>query len=242
MPDLATKMQTATDEQVVLWGKEFRSKLPDSKFKKLFDQFIRSKSDVRSGTPEEKLIPKRVAIQEAVKYYSIKYEIEVPDFRVEERKDEKLTILQVEPVKEMDTFIKKKRQTKETTPTSTTSKRGRKKKEEVVEKIEVKEKKKRTPQKKTEKEVATILPLEAKPPENLVVSYLEENMETLAVEDVEVVPVTIMEYDSRKYYCDERKGKLYEVGKTNKVGNYVGRWNPRTSAIESDIPDSDAEN
>ena len=242
MPDLATKMQTATDEQVEIWGKEFRSKLPDSKYKRLFDQFIRSKSDARSGTPEEKLIPKRVAIQEAVKYYSIKYEIEVPDITVEERKDEKLTILQVDKSKEMDTFIKKKRQTKETTPTSTTSKRGRKKKEEVVEKTEVKEKKKRVPQKKTEKEVATTLPVDAKPPENLVVSYLEENMETLAIEDVEVVSVTIMEYDSRKYYCDERKGKLYEVGKANKVGNYVGRWNPRTSTIETDIPDSDAEN
>lgn len=234
MPDLASKMQTATDEEVEVWGKEFRSKLPDSKYKRLFDQFIRCKSDARSGTSEEKLIPKRVAIQEAVKYYSIKYEIEVPDF-VEQRKDEKPVILQVAP--EMDTFIKKKRTTASTSSTDG-SKRGRKKKEEVT---ETKEKKKGGPRKKSEKEVVTTLPVESKPPENLVVSHIEENMESLAVEDVEIVPVTIMEYDGKKYYCDERKGKLYEVGKTDKPGKYVGRWNPRTSTIETDIPDSDSE-
>lgn len=232
-------MQTATDEEVEAWGKEFRTKLPDSKYKRLFDQFIRSRSDTRSGTPQEKLIPKRIAIQEAVKYYSIKYEFDVPDFipirtKVEERKDENPILLQVVP--EMDTFIKKKR----TTISSDGSKSGRKKKEVITEVKEVKEKKKRV-QKKTEKEVTTILPVLSKPSENLVVSHIEENMESLIIDNVEIIHVTIMEYDGNKYYCDEKKGKLYEASKTSKPGKYVGRWNPRTSTIETDIPDSDSE-
>lgn len=238
MPDIVSNMQTATDEEVEVWGKEFRTKLPDSKYKRLFDQFIRSKSDTRSGTPQEKLIPKRTAIQEAVKYYSIKYEIDVPNFthnsiKVEERKDEKPIILQVVP--EMDTFIKKKRTT---TISSDGSKSGRKKKEVIT---EVKEKKRGGPKKKVEKEITTILPVLPKPSENLVVSHIEENMESLTVDNVEIIPVTIMEYDGKKYYCDEKKGKLYETSKTSKPGKYVGRWNPRTSTIETDIPDSDSE-
>ena len=66
-------------------------------------------------------------------------------------------------------------------------------------------------------------------------------METLQVDDVEIIHLTLYEYDGRKFYRNEKKGKIYQVGKNSSVGPYIGRWNYRSSTIETDIPDSDGD-
>jgi hypothetical protein len=85
------------------------------------------------------------------------------------------------------------------------------------------------------------MPSDTKPPANLVATHLEKQMEILQVDDVEIIRVAILEHDGQKYYCDEKKGKLYNTGRAGKIGEYIGRWNSRTGAIETDIPDSDVE-
>jgi hypothetical protein len=70
---------SSTEDQIIEWGKAFRKELPDPKIRKLFDQYIRYKSNPKSGIPEDKLLSKTDAIEEAIAYYSIKYEIPVPD-------------------------------------------------------------------------------------------------------------------------------------------------------------------
>jgi hypothetical protein len=69
---------------------------------------------------------------------------------------------------------------------------------------------------------------------------LEKELEALTVDDVEIIHVAPFEHDSRKYFRDERKNKLYKAISST-PGPYIGRWNPRLGAIETDIPDSDAE-
>ena len=57
---------------------------------------------------------------------------------------------------------------------------------------------------------------------------------------MEIIRVAPFEHDGRKYFRDERKNKLYKATSAT-PGPYIGRWNPRLSAIETDIPDSDAD-
>lgn len=80
---------------------------------------------------------------------------------------------------------------------------------------------------------------EAKPP-TYVATHLEKELEALTVDDVEIIRVAPFEYDGRKYFRDERKNKLYKAVAAA-PGPYIGRWNPRLSAVETDIPDSDAD-
>lgn len=80
---------------------------------------------------------------------------------------------------------------------------------------------------------------ETKPP-TYVATHLEKELDALTVDDVEIIHVAPFEHDSRKYFRDERKNKLYKAISST-PGPYIGRWNPRLGAIETDIPDSDAE-
>ena len=80
---------------------------------------------------------------------------------------------------------------------------------------------------------------EAKPP-TYVATHLEKELEALTVDDVEIIRVAPFEHDGRKYFRDERKNKIYKAMATA-PGPYIGRWNPRLSAVETDIPDSDAD-
>ena len=80
---------------------------------------------------------------------------------------------------------------------------------------------------------------EAKPP-TYVATHLEKELEALTVDDVEIIRVAPFEHDGRKYFRDERKNKLYKASSAA-PGPYIGRWNPRLAAVETDIPDSDAD-
>jgi hypothetical protein len=252
------------ETQIVEWGKAFRKELPDPKVRKLFDQYIRYKSNPKSGIPEDKLLTKSEAIEEAITYYSIKYEIAIPDRPEDISPSSGSTSKDVTPDKsqselygisskddtpeevvDMDKFAISAKPTnggagkKEDEKPEKKTRSRRKKTEESEESKKTKAAPK--PKKKPATTAAPPPPPEVKPPASLVATFLEKEMETLQVDDVEIIHLTLYEYDGRKFYRDEKKGKIYQVGRNGSKGNYIGRWNYRSSTIETDIPDSDSE-
>lgn len=58
--------------------------------------------------------------------------------------------------------------------------------------------------------------------------------------DIEYVTVKVVEINGMEYFRDSRKNKLFRKLKEKSVGNYVGRYDPRTETI-LELPDSDCE-
>lgn len=58
--------------------------------------------------------------------------------------------------------------------------------------------------------------------------------------DIEYVTVKVVEINGMEYFRDSRKNKIYRKLKEKSVGNYVGRYDPRTEMI-LELPDSDCE-
>lgn len=237
------------ETQIVEWGKSFRKVLPDPKVRKLFDQYIRYKSNPKSGIPEDKLLSKNDAIEAAIIHYSIKYEIAIPDKPLCDISDVKSKDDTPEEEVDMDRFavvVKVSAGTakKEEEEKPEKKARSRRKKSEDSE-----EPKKAKPGPKPKKKVAVPAapppPPDVKSPASLVATFLEKEMETLQVDDVEIIHLTLFEQDGKKFYRNDKKAKIYQVVRNGqasaKKGNYFGRWNYRSSTIETDIPDSDAE-
>lgn len=57
---------------------------------------------------------------------------------------------------------------------------------------------------------------------------------------IQYVKLTVFDANGTSYFRDAVKNKLYKKVK-DKIGGYVGRWNPDTDSILVDIPDSDDE-
>ena len=74
-------------------------------------------------------------------------------------------------------------------------------------------------------------------------TYLETTLEEFDTDgyEIEYVKLSIFEHKSTTYFRDSTKNKLYKKIKDNGIGEYVGRYNPDTDSILSDIPDSDDE-
>jgi hypothetical protein len=74
-------------------------------------------------------------------------------------------------------------------------------------------------------------------------THIETNLEKVDVDgyEIEYIKLSAFEVGETTYYRDSHKNKLYRRLKEGAIGNYVGRWNPDTSAIVSEIPDSDDE-
>ena len=74
-------------------------------------------------------------------------------------------------------------------------------------------------------------------------TYLETNLEEFDTDgyEIEYVKLSLFEHKSATYFRDSTKNKLYKKIKDNGIGEYVGRYNPDTDSIVSDIPDSDDE-
>lgn len=74
-------------------------------------------------------------------------------------------------------------------------------------------------------------------------THKEESMEELDLDDYTVFYVELkpFEVDHVWYYRDAVKQKLYQRIRDKQVGNYVGRYDPMTGMIHTDIPDSDDE-
>ena len=58
---------------------------------------------------------------------------------------------------------------------------------------------------------------------------------------IEYIKLSVFEVGQATYFRDSSKNKLYKKIKEKGIGNYVGRWNPDTESIITDIPDSDEE-
>jgi len=124
-------------------------------------------------------------------------------------------------------------------------KRGRKKKDSTEEPKEPKEPKKRVAAKKKT----------ASPYEKLVHSepvvhkdaciptHKEETMEEHDIQDYETEEVTLSIFilDGTVYFKDSAKNKLYRRIKEKTIGQYVGRYDPYTDSLVTDVPDSDDE-
>ena len=107
--------------------------------------------------------------------------------------------------------------------------------------------KKRAPRKKAEETPYTSLiqstnvmvHKEATLPTHLETSLDKIDAEGYTIEYIKLVP---FEVGAATYFRDTTKNKLYKKIKEKGIGVYVGRWNPDTDCIVSDIPDSDDEN
>ena len=75
-----------------------------------------------------------------------------------------------------------------------------------------------------------------------LVQSLEKKMESLTVDDVEIVRVTRFEHDGKMYFREPTKNKVFLCTGPKSVGAYVGRWDPIRQTIHKDIVDSDADN
>ena len=74
-------------------------------------------------------------------------------------------------------------------------------------------------------------------------THIETELEQIDSEgfQIEYVKLSIFEANGSTYFRDSVKNKLYKKIKEKGIGAYVGRWNPDTDSIVTDIPDSDEE-
>jgi hypothetical protein len=74
-------------------------------------------------------------------------------------------------------------------------------------------------------------------------THIETKLEEIDSEGfrIEYVKLTLFEVGQTIYFRDIIKNKLYKKIKEKGVGSYIGRWDPDTESIISNIPDSDDE-
>lgn len=74
-------------------------------------------------------------------------------------------------------------------------------------------------------------------------THLESSLEEFDTDgyEIEYVKLSLFEHKSTSYFRDSSKNKLYKKIKDNGIGDYVGRYDPDTESIITDIPDSDDE-
>lgn len=74
-------------------------------------------------------------------------------------------------------------------------------------------------------------------------THIESQLEQIDSEgyEIEYIQLSLFEANGTTYYRDSKKNKLYKKIKDKGIGPYIGRWNPDTDSIVSNIPDSDNE-
>lgn len=75
-------------------------------------------------------------------------------------------------------------------------------------------------------------------------THIENKLEKIDADGfrIEYIKLEIFEANGTTYFRDTKKNKLYKKIKEKGIGAYIGRWNPDTDSIVTDIPDSDEEN
>jgi hypothetical protein len=98
----------------------------------------------------------------------------------------------------------------------------------------------RKPRKKPEIGPYALLPLHK---EVVLPTHIESVMEEFDTDgfEVEYVRLSTFEHESHMYFRDSKKNKLYKKIKEKTIGSYVGRYDPDTNTIHTDVPDSDDE-
>jgi hypothetical protein len=71
---------------------------------------------------------------------------------------------------------------------------------------------------------------------------MEKTMEEFDTDgfEIEYVSLVPFEVNETNYFRDRKKEKLYKNTKGS-IGHYVGRWDPDTESIHTEVPDSDEE-
>jgi hypothetical protein len=75
-------------------------------------------------------------------------------------------------------------------------------------------------------------------------THIETKLEEVDIDGykIEYIKLSVFEVGQATYFRDSVKNKLYKKIKERGIGAYIGRWNPDTDSIITDIPDSDNEN
>jgi len=74
-------------------------------------------------------------------------------------------------------------------------------------------------------------------------TYIEKTMEEFDTDgySIEYIKLSSFELGQASYFRDRTKNKLYKKHKDNRIGDYVGRYDPNTDSLVTDVPDSDDE-
>ena len=106
--------------------------------------------------------------------------------------------------------------------------------------LEAKPVKMKKPRKKPEIGPSALLPLHK---EVVLPTHMESSMEEFDTDgfEIEYVRLLTFEHESQSYFRDSKKNKLYKKIKEKTIGSYVGRYDPDTNSIHTDVPDSDCE-
>lgn len=74
-------------------------------------------------------------------------------------------------------------------------------------------------------------------------THMEQTMEEVDLDDYEVeyITLTTIEIGQTTYYIDRSSQKVFKRIRDKQMGEYVGRYDPATESIHTDIPDSDDE-
>ena len=78
--------------------------------------------------------------------------------------------------------------------------------------------------------------------EVVIPTHKEESVEEFDTDGyhIEYVSLSLFEHNHMTYFRDRKKNKLYRSMK-NGIGPYIGRWDPDSESIVTDVPDSDQE-
>jgi hypothetical protein len=74
-------------------------------------------------------------------------------------------------------------------------------------------------------------------------THMEQEREEVDTDgfEIEYVKLSVFVLGDATYFRDSKKNKLYKKIKEKTIGSYVGRYDPSTETVHTDVPDSDDE-
>jgi hypothetical protein len=74
-------------------------------------------------------------------------------------------------------------------------------------------------------------------------THMEQEREEVDTDgfEIEYVKLSVFSLGDATYFRDSKKNKLYKKIKEKTIGSYVGRYDPSTETVHTDVPDSDDE-
>lgn len=74
-------------------------------------------------------------------------------------------------------------------------------------------------------------------------THMEQDREEVDTDgfEIEYVKLSVFSLGDATYFRDSKKNKLYKKIKEKTIGCYVGRYDPTTETVHTDVPDSDDE-
>jgi len=74
-------------------------------------------------------------------------------------------------------------------------------------------------------------------------THMEQEREEVDTDgfEIEYVKLSVFSLGDATYFRDSNKNKLYKKIKEKTIGSYVGRYDPSTETVHTDVPDSDDE-